>query len=88
MLRVNFSYNPHPRMLHSEGYDFYSCATVKGEIPGVTDTARKFNFDRSYVIAYIIAKLIKPLFVLQYEDLEPLIREAWNEYQKELQETD
>lgn len=83
MKRVNFSYNLHPRMLLEEGYETCSSISLKDEPQGAVNQFRRFHFDRSYVIAYIITKIVKPMYFTSYKDLEAVIREAWNEYHKE-----
>ncbi len=85
ILRSNLSYSVHPRMLTNEGYEFRSIVAIKGENPGINQGYRRFIFDRSYVIKFIIAKIIKPLAFTNYSDFEILLNEAWYEYEKELQ---
>ncbi len=85
ILRGSLSFSLHPRMLASEGYETYSAIALKGESPGINQGHRRFLFDRSYVIKFIIAKIIRPLAFTNHNDFEVLMNEAWYEYEKELQ---
>jgi hypothetical protein len=82
MKRVSFNNSLHPRMLLEEGYETGSSISLKDEPQGAVNKFRRFHFDRSYVIAYIITKIIKPMYFTSYENLESVIHEAWNEYHK------
>lgn len=85
VLRGKSSFTLHPNMLNSEGYESLSYLPSKNDSPGECKRLRKYHFDRDYVIAYIVAKIIKPLAITSFQQLEVIIFEAWTEYEKELQ---
>jgi hypothetical protein len=80
LLRIVYVFNLHPRMLTLDGYTISGKYLIKGESHLVKPGIRRFKFDKHYVISYIITKIIKALSITDYEVLESLTKQAWNEY--------
>ena len=72
-------------MLLPEGYELKSTVAIKGENPGCNEEYRTFIFDRTYVTRLIISKVIVPLYFTNLDDLNAVVKEAWEEYYREWQ---
>lgn len=69
----------HPAMLTKEGYKVLKVTKIKGESKkkGVPVT---IIYDESYVIYYITTKIIQPLRIAKYNELQQIIAKCWNAY--------
>lgn len=70
-----------PEMLTSKGFQVNKITKIKGRskkqgIPVV------INFDESYVHYYIIQKIIKPLGITKYNELQSIIGKCWNGFKE------
>ncbi|MGB3650869.1 MAG: hypothetical protein WBA41_06615 [Rivularia sp. (in: cyanobacteria)] len=72
----------HPAMLTQDGYTLQKTVKIKGESKKLGIPANVL-YNKEYVCKYISDKVIRPLGVATYNELQVLIGQVWNEYKKE-----
>ncbi|NJO27374.1 MAG: hypothetical protein HC874_07325 [Richelia sp. SL_2_1] len=71
-----------PDMLSPEGHIVTGLFKIKGKSKKVAYAAN-VSYDREYAIKYICSKLLQPLGITKFNEIQALIAEAWNEYKAE-----
>lgn len=72
----------HPSMLTESGHIAMRATKIKGESKKEKIPVQ-IIFDESYIHYYVITKIIRPLGITKYNDLQKIISNCWNEYKKQ-----